>query len=107
MHKKTYDIELIGLDVKEGYSEEKLAQIVKENTNYIIENDKKCPHFYIVEVCDEIIDDESAEEYLRKIRKLFLMNGVENVLMTTKGLLSLKKVEICRVKNKKKEVKKS
>ena len=98
MHKKVYDIELVDLNVGEKFNEDEVERIVKENVEYIINNDKKCPHFYIVEVNDEIIDDTSAEEYLRKMRKLFLMNGVENVVFTTKGLLTLQKVEIVRKK---------
>lgn len=96
MSKKVYDIELISLSVGEKFNEQEVERIIKENVRYIIDNDKKCPHFYIVEVNDEIIDDESAEEYLRKMRKLFLMNGVENVVFTTKGLLTLQKVEIVK-----------
>lgn len=98
MRKKVYDIELVDLNVGEKFNEDEVERIVKENVEYIINNDKKCPHFYIVEVNDEIIDDTSAEEYLRKMRKLFLMNGVENVVFTTKGLLTLQKVEIVRKK---------
>ena len=98
MRKKVYDIELVDLNVGEKFNEDEVERIVKENVEYIINNDKKCPHFYIVEVNDEIVDDTSAEEYLRKMRKLFLMNGVENVVFTTKGLLTLQKVEIVRKK---------
>ena len=98
MHKKVYDIELVDLNVGEKFNEDEVERIVKENVEYIINNDKKCPHFYIIEVNDEIIDDTSAEEYLRKMRKLFLMNGVENVVFTTKGLLTLQKVEIVKKK---------
>ena len=98
MSKKVYDIELIDFNIGEKFNEQEVERIVKENVEYIVNNDKKCPHFYIAELNDEIIDDESAEEYLRKIRKLFLMNGVENIIFMTKGLITLQKVEIVRKK---------